>query len=110
CGDLSGRWAGCWRDFGTGHHGPLHAHLTRIDDCHYHATFHGRFRKVVPFMYSVTLTVVGSENDHVQLSGTHRSALTGRVYEYTASASGCEFTAQFCSDRYHGEFVLSRSR
>src|SRR5262245_3763919 len=91
CIDLSGKWSGCWRDHGTGHHGPLHARIHKIDDCHYKATFSGTFRKVIPFVYSVELTVTGREGDRLLLTGTHRSSLTGRCYEYTATATECEF-------------------
>ncbi len=108
--NVAGRWAGTWDDLGTGHHGPLHAHITCTDGCHYHAVFHGRFRKVIPFMYSVDFAVVGYDGDAVLLAGDHTSRLTGRVYHFTARATACEFHAEFCSDRYRGHFDLSRAR
>src|SRR5215831_13054050 len=55
------RWCGTWHSCPTGHNGPLHAHITKVDDCHYHVRFHGRFRTVIPFVYSITLTVTGQE-------------------------------------------------
>lgn len=106
---ISGRWAGTWSDTGTGHNGPLHAHITG-DGCRYHAVFHGRFRKVIPFIYAVDFSVVGQEGDCVLLAGEHRSALTGRVYHFTARASACTFTAEFCSDKYRGHFDLTRTK
>jgi hypothetical protein len=106
--NVAGRWTGTWDDTGTGHHGPLRAHITCTDGCHYHAVFHGRFRKVIPFLYSVDFTVVGYDGDAVLLAGDHTSGLTGRVYHFTARATACTFTAEFCSDKYHGHFDLSR--
>jgi hypothetical protein len=106
--NIAGRWHGTWDDFGTGHHGPLHAHITSSDGCHYHAVFHGRFRKVIPVIYSVDFTVVGYDGDAVLLAGDHTSRLTGRVYHFTARATACEFHAEFCSDRWAGRFDLSR--
>ena len=105
--DLSGRWSGAWRDCGSGHHGPLHATFCRVDDCHYRVTFHGRFFGVIPFRYSVVLNVAGRDSDRVVLTGTQRVGLNGS-FEYSASASDCEFTSTFASKRYNGRFDLTR--
>jgi hypothetical protein len=110
CIDLTGHWAGGWQDTGTGHHGPLVAKVRKTGDGQYHATFTGTFRKVIPFVYSVNLSVTGYEGDRVLLSGTHRSALTGRCYQYEAWATECEFHMTFSSDRYNGHFDLTRKR
>jgi len=105
--DLSGYWSGTWCDSKSGHHGPLHATFCRIDDCHYRVTFHGRFWKVVPFHYSIELTVVGSENGRILLAGSKRIPGAGE-FEMTGSATECDFNATFCSKRYSGQFELTR--
>src|SRR5690349_20629968 len=48
-GELSGKWAGMWEDDGSGHAGPLKAHISRNCDGSYHCRFHGRFMKIIPF-------------------------------------------------------------
>ena len=108
--DAAGKWAGTWNDTGTGHHGPLHAKIVRVDDCTYHATFHGRFRKVVPFIYALDLRVAGRDGDHVILTGSLKMPLTGQVMELTARVSACDFDADFCSEKYRGKFELTRTR
>ena len=106
--DLSGRWSGTWCDSKSGHHGPLHATICRIDDCHYLASFTGRFWKVVPFHYAIELNVVGVENGRVLLAGSKRMLGSGQ-FEMNGSAGDCDFTATFCSKRYTGQFDLTRS-
>jgi hypothetical protein len=105
--DLSGRWSGCWQSGTKGHHGPLHATFHKLDDCHYHVRFHGRFWGVFPFAYGITLNVVGQDGDRVLLSGTKHVPGFG-VFETSACASSCEFTATFTSRNDHGKFKLSR--
>lgn len=105
--DLTGKWSGCWESICTGHHGPLHAKFCKVDDCHYRVRFHGRFFKIVPFMYSVTLNVTGQAGDKVLLAGESRVPLFG-TFHYHAEADACHFDATYSSCKDHGKFTLSR--
>lgn len=105
--DLSGKWCGTWRDCKSGHQGPLHATLCRIDDCHYKAVFSGRFWGVVPFRYTMTLEIVGRDGASVLLSGSKRVGISGE-FECCARGTDCELNASFKSKRYSGEFELKR--
>jgi hypothetical protein len=104
--ELNGSWKGHWEDFRSGHSGPLNAKFTACGD-QYRVRFTGRFAKIVPFAYSVNLTVVGREGDKVLLAGESRLPLFG-VFTYTAEGDCCHFEAHFCSRRYQGRFVLHR--
>ena len=108
--DPAGKWAGAWNDIGTGHHGPLHAKIVRVDECTYRATFHGRFRKAIPFIYALDLRVTGQDGEHLVLAGTLKMPLTGQVMQLTARVSACDFDADFCSEKYHGKFERTRAR
>jgi hypothetical protein len=105
--DLCGKWSGHWESCPSGHHGPLHARFTRIDDCHYRVHFHGRFAKVIPFRYAVTLNVAGMENGKVLLAGENRLLFFG-TFTYQAEATDCNFVATYCSRSDNGRFELTR--
>ncbi|HMC65691.1 MAG TPA: hypothetical protein VKI65_12195 [Gemmataceae bacterium] len=106
--DLSGCWRGCWESCCTGHHGPLKATFCKLDDTHYRVDFRGRFWVVVPFRYSVVLTVTGREGDKVLLAGdSYLGRLLG-TFHYEAEATDCEFKATYTSCRDRGEFALTR--
>lgn len=106
--DLSGCWSGCWQDCKSGHHGPLKATFCKCDDAHYRVTFSGRFFAVIPFRYSVVLTVTGQDGDKVLLSGESNLGLLFGTFTYHAEATASEFTAHFSSRRYEGRFDLKR--
>jgi hypothetical protein len=106
--DLSGNWSGHWESCTSGHSGPLYATFCKTDDTHYCVHFRGRFFKVIPFHYSVTLTVTGQAGDKVLLSGeSYLGRLLG-TFHYQAEADACDFTASYDSCRDHGRFVLHR--
>jgi hypothetical protein len=106
--DLTGRWSGYWVSDKNGHHGPLRATFRQTSaDC-YRVTFAGRFWKVVPFVYSVNLTVTGSTGDAVTLSGSTPVGPVIGTFRYEAAATGCDFEARFTSKNDWGRFVLSR--
>lgn len=106
--DLSGRWSGYWVSDKNGHHGPLRATFRHVSaDC-YRVTFTGRFWKVVPFVYSVNLTVTGWTADAVTLSGSTPVGPVIGTFRYEAVATQCEFEARFTSKNDWGRFVLSR--
>lgn len=105
--DLTGSWSGEWRDTKSGHTGPLRATFSTRDGEHYRVTFTGRFRKVIPFRYTVELTVACREGERVFLTGEQKLPLFG-TFTYTAEADAACFTARFSSRRYEGEFNLRR--
>jgi hypothetical protein len=106
--DLSGSWSGSWESSTTGHAGPLRAEFTRCSPTQYRVQFRGRFFKILPFRYSVTLDVVEDHKNHVVLAG---SSFLGRLFgtfTYRATADDCHFRADYCSKKDAGEFRLTR--
>jgi hypothetical protein len=106
--DLSGCWTGCWQDC-DGHHGPLKASFCRCDDCHYQVVFTGRFWKIFPFRYTVTLNVVGQEGDKVFLEGESYLGRLFGTFTYSAWATETDFVADYSSCKYKGQFILRRT-
>ncbi|MFO0863825.1 MAG: hypothetical protein U0744_04065 [Gemmataceae bacterium] len=104
--NISGSWCGEWIDFNSGHRGPLRADI-RPCGSKVEVTFVGRFWKIFPFRYRVTLDIVGQEGDALILSGTQDLGLFG-CFHYTARATSCNFVADFNSRRYSGQFRLAR--
>lgn len=107
-GDLTGNWSGYWEDCLSGHSGPLRGTFCKCDDNHYRVTFSGRFFKVVPFRYTVVLTVVGQEGDKVLLAGQSDLGPLFGTFTYRAEATDTHFVSDYCSRRYQGKFVLDR--
>lgn len=105
--DLSGRWCGTWNDCKSGHRGPLRGTFSKCDDQHYRVVFTGRFFKVIPFRFSTVLDVAGHEDGKVFLSGQSRLGLFG-TFTYDALATDSDFTANYSSRRYEGQFLLHR--
>lgn len=106
--DLSGYWSGTWASSCTRHHGPLSATFCRLDETHYRVNFRGRFFKILPFHYSVTLAVVGQEGDTLKLSGSsYLGRLFGTFY-YQADVTPTNFVATYWSCKDRGRFLLSR--
>ena len=106
--DLSGCWSGTWESCTTGHHGPLRGNFTACGENQYQVTFSGRFFKLFPFRYSVTLDVVEDKGDSVVLSG---SSFLGRMFgtfTYSATASDGQFNASYSSCKDSGYFRLSK--
>ncbi len=105
--DLTGRWCGTWNDCKSGHDGPLRGTFSKCDDQYYHVVFTGRFFKVIPFRFATTLDVTGHDGGKVQLSGQSRLGLFGN-FSYSAEATDTNFTANYSSRRWEGQFLLSR--
>jgi hypothetical protein len=106
--DLSGHWCGTWNSNCTRHKGPLQADFVRTDPTHYCVHFTGRFFKIMPFQYTVTLEVVEESADSVTLRG---SSYLGRLFGtfcYTATADDCHFNASYTSKKDSGCFNLTR--
>ena len=105
--DLSGHWRGNWESCERGHHGPLAARFEKIDDCHYLVHFNGRALKIMPFCYSVTMTVTGYEGDTVFLFASSHLPIFG-TFECCASANGCRFEARYSAASDQGLFRMER--
>lgn len=106
--DLSGSWSGSWESCTTGHAGPLRAEFIRCSPTQYRVDFAGRFFKILPFRYSVTLDVVEDCGDHVILAGRSFLGRLFGTFTYQATADGCRFTADYRSKKDVGEFRLTR--
>lgn len=105
--DLSGKWSGTWKSSSTGHKGPLHCTLKRIDDNRYQADFSGCFFKFIPFRYSLTLHVQ-QDGDVVTLSGCKTLGRRLGTFYYSAKADTDSFTASFRSSKDCGQFRMNR--
>lgn len=106
--DLSGSWSGTWSSSTTGHAGPLRATFTPCGDGRYAVDFAGRFFKILPFRYSVTLHVVEDRGDCVVLSGSSWLGRMFGTFTYRAEASSCSFEARYSSKKDTGVFRLGR--
>jgi hypothetical protein len=105
--ELSGCWTGCWQDC-DGHDGPLEASFCKCDDSHYQVVFTGRFWKIFPFRYSVTLNVVRQEGDKVFLEGESYLGRLFGTFTYSGWATDTDFVSDYSSCRYQGQFILHR--
>lgn len=104
----SGTWCGQWVSCKSGHNGPLEATICQVNDHCYRADFRGRFAKILPFRYSVTLNVVERGPGYVRLSG---SSYLGRImgdfcYEAVIE-NGC-LRASYRAKRDWGTWTLKR--
>lgn len=107
--DLSGSWTGRWESTSTGHAGPLRATFRSCGEGRWAVDFSGRFFKIFPFRYSVTLRVVEDGGDEVILAG---SSWLGRMFGtfcYRAEADACRFEARYTSKKDNGVFRLERA-
>lgn len=106
--DLSGSWSGTWSSTSTGHSGPLRATFTPCGEGRYSVDFAGRFFKILPFRYSVTLRVVEDRGDSVVLAGSSWLGRMFGTFSYRADADACSFEACYTSKKDAGVFRLSR--
>jgi len=107
--DLSGCWSGYWQSCTTGHEGPLNAVFANVGGNRYQVTFSGRFFKVFPFRYTVTLNVASDDGKTVTLAGNSYLGRLFGTFTYRAGATATSFNANYSSRRDSGKFVLSRS-
>ena len=106
--DLSGCWSGSWQSCSSGHQGVLRAEFTRCDELHYRVDFSGRFFRILPFRYSVTLRVVEETEDSVKLAGSSSLGKLFGTFCYTATADDCHFRADYTSKKDRGIFTMTR--
>lgn len=104
----SGCWSGSWLSCKSGHHGVLRATLTPCGDHAYRAEFRGRFFKIMPFRYTVTLQVVGVDQDGVHLAGSQSLGRLFGTFHYRATITDCRFEATYRSCKDWGKFSLGR--
>ena len=107
--DLTGCWTGSWESCTSGHSGPLNAMFTRCGDTEYRVKFTGRFLKVIPFRYTVTLTVVEERGDELILEGSSYLGRLFGTFSYRATATDGRFTADYTSKKDDGTFRMTRS-
>ena len=106
--DLSGKWNGTWRSEISEHSGPLKAKFTVIEDSKVQARFNGRFFKLIPFHFNVTLEIVKNEDGVVTLKGKENLGRTLGTYTYNATYSNGKFVAKYSTDKDKGVFEVSR--
>jgi hypothetical protein len=106
--DLAGHWSGRWSSCNTGHKGPLFADFCRLSTGDYRVQFRGRFFGILPFRYSVVLRVEAVEPGVVHLRGQSYLGRLFGTFTYEATATACEFRADYrsCDDR--GIFWLKK--
>ena len=108
-GDLTGCWEGSWQSCKSGHKGVLRAQFQKQSETSYVVHFTGRFFKIFPFKYDVTLNVVEEGADHVRLQG---SSYLGRLFGtfcYEATVANCEFNANYTSKKDNGWFRMTKT-
>ena len=106
--DLSGSWCGTWSSTTTGHAGPLRAEFTPCGEGRWRVDFSGRFFKVFPFRYSVTLRVVEERGGEIVLAGSSWLGRLFGTFSYRAQATACDFEACYTSRKDRGAFHLER--
>ncbi len=105
--DLSGCWSGTWESCATGHEGPLHAEFVPCGGSQYEVHFRGRFFKIMPFKYSVTM--MAEERDGVvYLSGSKYLGRMVGTFSFSAAATDICFDANYSSCKDNGRFQHSR--
>ncbi|MCS5630767.1 MAG: hypothetical protein NZ744_08045 [Pirellulaceae bacterium] len=106
--DLSGKWNGTWRSEISDHTGPLKAKFTVLEDSKVQARFNGRFFKLIPFHFNVTLEIVKNEDGVVTLKGKENLGRTLGTYTYNATYSSGKFVAKYSTEKDKGVFEVSR--
>jgi hypothetical protein len=106
--DLSGKWNGTWRSEISDHTGPLKAKFTVLEDSKVQARFNGRFFKLIPFHFNVTLEIVKNEDGVVTLKGKENLGRTLGTYTYNATYSNGKFVAKYSTEKDKGVFEVSR--
>ena len=106
--DAAGCWSGYWQSCTSGHQGTLKATIVPCGEGKYRAEFRGRFFKVFPFRYSVTLHTVAVESDALHLAGSQNLGRLFGTFHFTAVVTECRFEAQYSSCKDRGRFVMNR--
>jgi hypothetical protein len=72
--------------------------------------FSGRFFKILPFRYSVTLDVIRDDGRTIELAGSSYLGRLFGTFRYQAQATEDRLTADYASCKDRGQFVLCRVR
>ena len=106
--NLCGDWSGTWCSDTNGHHGPIKASFTVRDGCSYCVHFRGRFMLLIPFQYTIPMTVTGHTPDgRITLYGESRLPIFGQFCCH-AESNGCEFVSSYSSCKDQGTFRMCR--
>lgn len=103
-----GGWRGEWVSESTGHRGPLAANVKPLPHGDVRVRYWGRFLKVVPFYYAVTMHRTGTgESGEMLLTNTSKLMFFGT---FTADAVLTEnsFESRYTSKKDNGRFSLRR--
>jgi len=108
--DISGRWTGIWKSDSNGHNDKLRCIISKIDDQHYNAQFHAKYKKILSFGYTVPLTVtVTNQSDRRDFKGeADLGKLAGGLYTYEGFATPTNFFSRYNSRYDHGIFEMVR--
>jgi hypothetical protein len=104
---ITGHWRGNWESGTRGHHGPIAARFTQLDECHYLVHFHGRFAKAIPFYYTATLTVSGYSDGKIVLTSSAQLPIFG-TFQCTAWVDAKCFEARYSAADDEGVFRMYR--
>jgi len=106
--NLNGNWSGNWKSELSGHEGPLKAKFTVSGETKVQARFTGRFFKIVPFKFNVSLDVVSQKDGVTKLQGKQDLGRALGVYHYDVTYKGNEFIAKYKTDKDKGVFSVSK--
>lgn len=107
-GGNASRYQGNWSSNTNGHQGRLAARVSQQNASTYRVRYRGTFLGVVPFTYSVPMTVTGQYPDgSTALYGESRLPLFGQFSSH-ARMNGQNFSATYSSRRDQGQFNMQR--
>jgi hypothetical protein len=109
--DISGRWTGTWKSAANGHNDKLRCIVSKIDEQHYSAQFHAKYKHIFSFSYTVPLTVATNQPDQRAFKGeADLGKLAGGLYTYEGFATPTNFFSRYNSKYDHGIFEMSRPK
>ncbi|MDB6057009.1 MAG: hypothetical protein JWO95_853 [Verrucomicrobiales bacterium] len=107
--DISGRWTGTWKSDSNGHNDKLRCIISKIDEQHYSAQFHAKYKKILSFSYTVSLIATNDASGRHNFKGeADLGKLAGGRYTYEGFATPTNFFSRYNSKYDHGIFELSR--
>lgn len=105
---VAGGFSGSWCSQTSGHQGRMCARLRQVDDCTYRARFTGTFLKIIPFAYSVPMTVTGQSPDGAVFLGSRSRLPLFGEFSTQARVDSAGMSATYWSRRDQGSFEMSR--
>lgn len=107
--NLEGVWSGSWNSEISDHRGPLKARFNVLGEDKVEARFSGRFFKIVPFRFVVTLDVVSTKDGVTTLKGKQDLGRALGVYHYNATYEDDRFVAKYHTDKDKGVFKVTKN-